>query len=420
VVVNPAFAPNGAPLPTNMDTEREVVLSQAVASIAADKTGTSPGQLQRGLSVSVPAGTTVFVLRYEDRTPGAARRNAQAIADAYAFYRAGQAAVLSRATEPRSTTAPPYLLDAAVALVLGLLVGIGSAVVRDRRDDRLRGPDDFSRQTDLPVLATVAAEPGENDLAVVDRPGSPEAEAYRQLRGKVCRAARGRDGTATITLVTSAAGEAGAARVAANLAAALAVGGSRVLLVDADLRSATGDHAGDDRSAPGLAEVLAGHAPLGEAVSAGPVDRLLLVRAGSGSLPPSGDLLDEAGVNRLLGQLPADFDHVVLAAPAGLHAAETSTMAEHADQVVVVASTEATRRRDLRTAVTELRSDGATVVGGVLEIPLHGSGQPGRAGAAGKTADVPRPTAAEAGGHRAVERLAAGRSGADVVTARDE
>ena len=112
VVVTPAFAPGGAPLPTNMETERAIVLSRTVASVAAETTGTSPGHLQRGLSVTVPAGTTVLELEYEDSTAAAAQRNARAIADAYTVYRDGQAAVLGPATAPRSTTTPSYLVDA--------------------------------------------------------------------------------------------------------------------------------------------------------------------------------------------------------------------------------------------------------------------------------------------------------------------
>jgi Mrp family chromosome partitioning ATPase/capsular polysaccharide biosynthesis protein len=420
VVVTPAFAPSGAPLPTNMETERQIVLSRTIASLAAETTGTSPGQLQRGLSATVPAGTTVLVLEYEDHTADAARRNAQAIADAYTVYRGGQAAVLSRATAPRSTTSPPYLVDAAAGLALGLLVGIGSALLRDRRDDRLRGPEDFFRQTDLPVLVTVPAQQGQDDLAVLDDPWSPAAEAYRQLRGKIARVARGHDGTTAITLFTSAAGEADAAWAAANTAAAMAVGGSRVLLVEADLRR-TGDGGSSDGPPDlGLSEVVAGHVPLLEAVSTGRVEHLMLLRAGSGTPVPPADLLDEASMDRLLGQVPADVDHVVVHAPPVLLAAETSTMAEHADLVVLVAATDGTCRQDLRTAVTELRAGDAALLGGVLVIPpRRRSETPGPSGSPGAT-DASRPDPHEVGAHRAAKEPYAEQPNADVVTASDE
>jgi succinoglycan biosynthesis transport protein ExoP len=411
VLVNPTSSPSGAPVPTNMDTERQVVLSTAVASVAAQTTGTSAGELQRGLSATVPAGTTLLVLEYQDSTAAGARRNAQAIADAYTVYRAGQAAVLSPATTPRSAT-PSYLVNAVAGLALGLLVGIGSAVLRDRRDDRLRGPADFSEQTGLPVLVTVPARHGEDDLAVLDDPWSPDAEAYRQLQVKIRRTARCRQGSTAITLVTGTADAEGAARVAANTAAALAVSGFRVLLVEGDLRSAGSGEFSDGPHDLGLGEVLAGHVPLLEAVSVGRTDRLMLLRAGtSGSVSP-GELFNATTMDRLLRQVPADVDHVVLHAPSVLLATETLIMAERADRVVLVESVGSTRRRDLRTGVGELRAVDAALLGGVLEVPPLRSRTPGPTSRP-TTTDVSAPDSDEVATHRADGRLDAAPPGAE-------
>ena len=427
VLVNPTSSPSGAPVPTNMDTERQVVLSTAVASVAAQTTGTSAGELQRGLSATVPAGTTLLVLEYQDSTAAGARRNAQAIADAYTVYRAGQAAVLSPATTPQSAT-PSYLVNAVAGLALGLLVGIGSAVLRDRRDDRLRGPADFSEQTGLPVLVTVPARHGEDDLAVLDDPWSPDAEAYRQLQVKI-RRTRCRQGSTAITLVTGTADAEGAARVAANTAAALAVSGFRVLLVEGDLRSAGSGEFSDGPHDLGLGEVLAGHVPLLEAVSVGRTDRLMLLRAGtSGSVSP-GELFNATTMDRLLRQVPADVDHVVLHAPSVLLATETLIMAERADRVVLVESVGSTRRRDLRTGVGELRAVDAALLGGVLEVPPLRSRTPGPTSRP-TTTDVSAPDSDEVATHRADGRLDAAPPGAErpgaerpdagVATAPDE
>jgi succinoglycan biosynthesis transport protein ExoP len=369
VVVNPALTPSGAALATNMETERQVAISGTVLSAAATQAGVPPDQLRDGLSVSVPPETTVLEFDYQDRTAATAQRRAQALADAYITYRGRQAALLTPATVPQSPTRPAYVVNGAAALVLGLLLGLGTAMLRDRRDDSVRGPQDLARRADVPVLVTVPATPaadGGRGLVVLEQPRSSAAEAYRQLRTKLCRMARDRQGVASMTLVAGAAEDDGACDVAANLAVELAVAGSRVLLVEADLRTDGTAGPAYGTSEVGLADVLAGDIPLVEAMAVGPTDRLMRLAAGDGGHLPPGRLLDERAIDRLLGQVPDDVQHVVFHASPVLRAAATSTVAERADLVVLAALIGRTAGRDVRAAVAELRGGGAVLAGCVL------------------------------------------------------
>ncbi|MEX5718527.1 hypothetical protein [Geodermatophilus maliterrae] len=373
VLVNPGLTPGGTPLPPDMETERQVVASAVVTSEAARGSGTSTAQLQRRLTTSVPADSSVLVLRYSDTSAETAQRRAQAIADAYLAYRAPQVAMLSAATLPRSATGPNYLLNGAAGLALGLLLGVGSALLRDRLDDAVRGPRDFIEQTDLPVLATVRSSDalgadGSGGLVVLDEPDSPAAEAHRQLRRKVGRAAHGRHRTTTVTLVTSAARDDGAAQVAANTAVALAQAGAQVLLVEGDLRTPRLAGLFDVPAEGGLGVVLTGEVGLAEAVRDSRVDRLRLLPAGAEAVPRPWELFDDEAVEKLLSQVPADVDHVVLHAPPVLGAAETCVLAEHAHLLVIVVATGRTGRHDLGTALTELDDVRAALLGGVLVL----------------------------------------------------
>jgi tyrosine-protein kinase len=374
VVVNPTVTSSGAALTTNMETERQVALSGVVAVDAARATGTTPEELQRGLTVSVPAETTVLVFDYEDRTAETARTRAEAIADAYLAYRGEQAAVLSGATTPGAVSAPRYLVNGAAGLVLGLALGVGGALLRDRRDDSLRGPADLADLTGLPVLARIPVSRKQDGPVLVRRPESPAGEAHRQLRGKLLRLARSGGRTPTVTLFTAATSHEGAAGVATDAAVALALAGSRVLLIDADLRGSRGSPAA--ALDLGLRDVLSGRVPLSEAVSRGPVERLMLLSPGARPDDAVGELLDERGLNWLRGQIPADMDHVVLHGPPVLTAAETSTLAEHADLVVLVAARGITRRRDVTATVVELRETGAALAGAVLVVRSRRSRDP--------------------------------------------
>ena len=374
ILVNPALTPAGTYVPPDMETERQVVVSGLVTSSAAKETGTSPTYLQRGSSVNVPAASTVLVLTFQDKTAGVAQRRAQAIADSYIDYRKGQAAALSAASLPQAISGPDYPVDLAAGLTVGLVLGVGSALLRDRTDDRLRGPHDFVEQSELPLLATMRVprrvSSRRSGLVVLHEPNSAAAEAYRQVRGKITRAARARGGGTAVTLVTSAAADDGAALVAANTAVALATSGCRVLLVEANVRTPRMRQIFGLPEGGGLSAVLAHETPLVQAVQASRVGGLRILTAGtSGTSSVAGELFDEGTVGRALSEVPADVDHVVVHAPPVLGTAETLILAEHAHLQVLVATTGRTTRQDVRTAVAELLAAPGALLGGVLRRP---------------------------------------------------
>jgi Mrp family chromosome partitioning ATPase/capsular polysaccharide biosynthesis protein len=371
ILVDPALTPAGTTVPPDMETERQVAVSGVVASAAAENTGTTPTFLQRRATVTVPAASTVLVLDYTDTTAALAQRRAQALADAYVDYRDGQARPLSSAALPLAVTGPNYAANLGAGLALGLLVAVGGALLRDRNDDSVRGAQDFIDQTGVPVLATVpvpakraALEVGR--FAVLDEPDSRAAVAYRHLRGKVARAARGQAHAPTVTLVTSAAEDDGAARVAADTAVALALAGDTVLLVEGDLRTPRLAELFDCRVKAGLGAVLFSDVPLYDAVHPGPVPGLHLLPADLDPPVARGTFVDERTARKLLREVPPGIDHVVVLAPPVLGAAETAVFAEQAHLLVLVVRPGRTTRQDLRAALAELIDGPGTLLGGVL------------------------------------------------------
>ena len=89
-----------------------------------------------------------------------------------------------------------------------------------------------------------------------------------------------------------------------------------------------------------------------------------------------GDLFDERVVTKLLSEVPPDVDHVVLHMPPVLAATETSLLAEHAHLLVLVVALGHTNRRDLATALAELRDRSPHILGAVLCEPGRGKGGP--------------------------------------------
>ena len=99
--------------------------------------------------------------------------------------------MLARADVPASPVTPQKPKNAAAALVLGLLLGVGIAFLREYLDDKIRSREDLERvAVNLPVLGQIPRVPGWHDrdgpyVVSLKTPTSPGAEAYRTLRTSI-------------------------------------------------------------------------------------------------------------------------------------------------------------------------------------------------------------------------------------------
>ena len=178
--------------------------------------------------------------------------------------------IVERATAPAAAATP----DVARSLTLGLLVALfaafGLVFVLDYLDDTIKAADDLTRKLGLPCLGLVPAlrHPVDHPLLSAGRSGQ-FGEAIRSLRTSVTFS-HSETGTGVL-MVTSAQPLEGKTTTACNLAVALAYGGAKVLLVDADMRRPSVHEAFGLVGGPGLADVLAERAPLRAGRHARPV-----------------------------------------------------------------------------------------------------------------------------------------------------
>jgi capsular exopolysaccharide synthesis family protein len=372
---------------TVMGTEQAIALSGAVTAIASQRLHVPERTLHAGLSVSAAANSYLLVLSVKDPDPRAARRNAQAIADAYVAYRtaaqraapngrpatpvaplgAVNAAVITPASLPRAPSSPDIAVDVGAGLILGIVLGLGFALIRDRMDDRLRGPADLESQSTVPVLAVIPAVQGggpdhADGLEMLRRPGSAVADAFRNLRTRVVQVAAWRD--ARTILVASAAGEE-PALVSGNLAAALALAGRHVVLVCVDPRRARPQEMFNVTGRIGLTSVLDGNAGLAEAIQCTDVRGLEILPAG----PVSGDPAAVPQAPELPGVLDAirrEADFVIIDAPPVLAGPDTSVLAELAEMMLLAADARRSTRTDVRTAARAMEQVHRVLEGCVL------------------------------------------------------
>jgi polysaccharide biosynthesis transport protein len=379
VVVEPAVAAAGGVGP-NMATEETVATSGAVLLKAATVLGESVTALQQEVSVSVPGTTSVLKVVSSGQTPASAQQRAQAVARAYVSYRTPAAAargtsstapiatLVTPASLPTSPSSPDYAIDLGVALIVGLVLGIGSAALRDYLDDHVRGPLDVEAQTAAPVLTVIPAfRVGRRDrsgrLVVVTHPDSVAAEAYRALRTRVVQAAAAKD--ARTLLVTSPAWE-DRSTVAANLSAALAQRGSNVVLQCGDQGWSHAYELFGSDNGPALGGASGAREKVAMTLQPTEVPGLRLLPPGVISVDPA---RQSQGPEWHAGQGPRerDADFVLIEGPPMLAGPELGLYANLADMVIIVADGRRSTRTQLRLAMREVEHARDKVAGFVLD-----------------------------------------------------
>jgi capsular exopolysaccharide synthesis family protein len=161
---------------------------------------------------------------------------------------------------------------------------------------------------------------------------------------------------------------------AANLAVTLAAAGSRVVLVDADLRNGQIHARFGLAAGTGLTSVLLGDSSLADALRPVEVPGGALRVLGTGPLPPNpADLVASDSLATVLSQLADGADFVVVSSSPLLPYNDALALARHADGVVIVATARRTRKRHLADGAAKLRRVGAPAIGVILDRGAHGA-----------------------------------------------
>jgi capsular exopolysaccharide synthesis family protein len=294
---------------------------------------------------------------------------------------AGQVEIVHAAPLPSAPLGTGMPMKLALGVVMGLALGAVGALLKDNLGTSFRRLDEMEKLLGVPGLALVppiaargrprrggaGADGGlEGSLATVSAPRSPSAEAYRTLRTHLIFSPA--VPPVKTLAVTSPSASEGKTTTAANLAVAYARQGLRVAVVDCNLRKPRLHRVFGMAGEPGLAQLLLGHVPLGEALRETAVEGLSILPAGAPSPNPS-ELLGGERMREMLELLSGRFDRVILDTPALLASADAAILGTLADGVLVVARAGHTDRGAAQRAVQRLSRFGANVVGAVLNDP---------------------------------------------------
>ncbi len=259
-----------------------------------------------------------------------------------------------------------------IVLIGGIvLAGIGAILAvlfSDLWSPRIRSLRELWRETGLPLAGVVpdvallgrVDEPANH---VVDNPLTMVAESYRNL-GAYLTVAGSQDRSRSVTLLTSAVPGEGKTMASICLARTLAARGSRVVLLDCDLRRASASKF-FPKPQYGIAEIMERGVSIDQALLEDRKSRLHFI-AGTATHKVLGDIFTSKKFDALLSQLSERFDHIVIDSPPLLGAADARILAAKADQVLYLVEWDKTPASVVRAAMEILRQCNARVSGVVL------------------------------------------------------
>jgi capsular exopolysaccharide synthesis family protein len=282
------------------------------------------------------------------------------------------AQLTSPASPPLKPSSPNLAINLFLGLILGLGIGIGIAYLRERWAVGLNTIDDIERYLDqqflnsIPTLDTSIDKPKTKDPieAVMVHRLSLYAEAFRNLATTLLYT--GKAGATKVIGITSALPKEGKTTTSAALARVMAMSGSKVLLMDCDLRRRSVTLALSPDAKQGLIQVLNGECTLDQAI--------VEDASGAGILPLAPDShlgrqpFDSPEFEKMMAQLRQVFDVIIVDTAPVLAVADTRLMIRHLDSLALLARWRVTPLKAIRAAIHQIEGVGGEIRGVAMTL----------------------------------------------------
>lgn len=292
--------------------------------------------------------------------------------------------IVDTAKPPEFPIKPRKKLNILFGMLFGLALGVGITLLIDLLDDTIKTPEELERMA-LTALGTIPIVNIEDirrrlkrqgkELTAQDEvrleskmitrfsPKSPISEAYRSLRTNIQFSDI--DNPKRVILMTSAATKEGKSTTCVNLAITFAQTGSRVLLVDSDLRRPTLHSFFNVDKMYGLSNVLIGSLSFNDVIKRTEVENLDLITAGD--IPPNpAEMVASERMRMFLEEARNRYDVVLLDSPPVVAVTDAAILTTRADATILVVSSGMTGRSELKRAIGLIRSVGSNVLGVIL------------------------------------------------------
>jgi capsular exopolysaccharide synthesis family protein len=252
----------------------------------------------------------------------------------------------------------------ALGTFLGLLLANLSVVLLEMQDRSLKTIGEIKQRFAYSTLGIIPLDnfPTQSKVVVRDDPDSFTSEVYRMIQANLKFLTSQKP--PKVLLVTSSVPEEGKSTVSANLSAAIAQLGRRVLLIDGDLRRASQHNLWQVSNTSGLREAIEDNLPISKLVLH-PMTNLDLLVAGTVSSNPLA-ILDSPEMSQLVARARQDYDVVLIDAPPLPVTADVLTLSKLVDGIVFVSRPGIVERESAELAQETLGTSGQKVLGMVI------------------------------------------------------
>ncbi len=285
----------------------------------------------------------------------------------------GNVRIVDTAVETLLPVKPNKKSAAILALLLGGFIGVAIALLRRLWNRGVEDPDLVEKKLGLSVYATVPhskkqeslikriknREKGGQVLSHLES-GDLAVESFRSLRTTLHFSMM--EAPNNVILLAGPCPGIGKSFVSNNFAAILAQGGSKVLLIDGDMRRGHLHQYFGVRREAGLADLLAGQAEVDACVRATGIEGLDFIS--TGTIPPNpAELLLSARFTGLLEAVGDNYDYVLIDAPPVLAVTDSTIIAKHAGTTLMLLKYGAHPMREIETCRNRLDQCGANLKG---------------------------------------------------------
>ena len=275
-----------------------------------------------------------------------------------------------QAQTPTGQSSPNIPLYLAAGLILGLIVGIGVALLKDILNTKVDSTDDVRELTHASSLGTVpqATILDDSRPVVVAQPAGSEAEEFRRIRTNLSfLTTTATQGHGRLLVITSTDPSEGKTTVSSNVAVALAEEGKSVLLIDADLRHPSVAHKLGIEGHVGLSHVLSRQASPADVIQKYWKPNLHIMPAGkrpaNASILLNSDLMKE-----MVEQALTQYNYVILDTAPMSVASDATVFGRMAGGLVLVTGKGVVEKKELENTATALQAAEVPILGFIFNF----------------------------------------------------
>jgi len=282
----------------------------------------------------------------------------------------GNIRIIDKAEVTRHPIKPKKKMNLLLAMVVGLTLGIGFAFFLEYLDNTIKLPEEVKSQLRIPYLGPVPAYTTNGDfdgippdLVTVHSPKSTTSESFRGIRTSILFTSV--DHSPQVVMISSAGPSEGKTACVSNLAVAMAQSGSRVVLIDCDMRRPRVHQIFEIPRDSGISSFLVGANELKEVVRRTPIKNLDVIACGP--IPPNpSEILGSKKMRSLIETLRKNYDRILIDTPPITAVTDTSVLAPLSDGVILIIRAGVTPKPLIQNGLGQLQSVNAQLLGAVL------------------------------------------------------